>query len=85
MSAVAIGLGDRVKDTITGFEGITTGRAEYITGCVQFVVVPPIKDGKLIESEWFDEVRLEFIEKGFTPNPTMVAKNPAGPQRDMPR
>lgn len=26
-------LGARVKDNITGFEGIATGRAEYLYGC----------------------------------------------------
>ena len=39
-------LGQKVKDSITGFAGIVTGRAEYITGCHQILVQPPVKNAK---------------------------------------
>lgn len=56
-----IKLGQTVKDTITGFEGIVIGRATYLTGCTQCIVVPKglDKDGKRREGEWFDEQRLD--------------------------
>ena len=42
-----IKLGHKVKDIITGYKGTVIGRAEYVTGCVQLCVVPPVdKDGK---------------------------------------
>jgi hypothetical protein len=60
---MSIQLGDTVRDQITGFEGVTTGRAEYLTGCVQFIVQPPLKDGKFEEGRWFDEDRLEVMSR----------------------
>lgn len=35
-----ITLGDRVKCTLTGFTGVVTARAEYLTGCNQVHVLP---------------------------------------------
>lgn len=53
-------LGSKVKDNITGFEGIATGRSEYLYGCVRVLVEPQeLRDGKPIEAQWFDEQRLE--------------------------
>lgn len=50
-----IELGLKARDKITGFEGVITGRAQYLTGCDQYVLVPPVKDGQVQKSEWFDE------------------------------
>lgn len=61
-----IGLGDSAKDKITGFEGVVTGRAEYLTGCDQYVLQPKCKDdssGSYPSAEWFDEGRLVLIVK----------------------
>ena len=47
-------LGQKVQDSITGFVGRVTGRCEYITGCTQVLIQPPIKaDGDFVESRWF--------------------------------
>jgi len=77
-----IGLGSKVRDTITGFEGRTVSRIEYITGCVQYGVAPPVKaDGTLPAHEYFDEQRLTVID-----DPIAQASRPTGgPQRDAPR
>ena len=57
--------GDTVKDKITGFKGIATGRATYITGCDHILVAPRVgKDGKRVNAEWFDEARVEIVKKG---------------------
>jgi len=57
---MSIQLGDKVKDTITGFSGICTAEVTYLTGCVQYEVTPPKKaDGTLINPPWIDESRLE--------------------------
>ena len=60
-----IKLGSKVIDSITGFEGIATGRAVYLTGCVSVLVKPKIgEDGKMPEGEWLDEGQLEAVEAG---------------------
>lgn len=57
-------LGITVKDKITGFSGIITGLARYITGCDQYLVQPEAKNGDYKEGRWFDEGRLvEVPEK----------------------
>lgn len=53
-----INLGATAKDIITGFEGVVTGRASYLTGCDQYLVSP--RGDK--EARWFDEQRLEVDE-----------------------
>lgn len=56
-------LGSRMRDMITGFTGVVTGRAEYISGCAQALVAPAMKpDGSVPASEWFDEQRLERVD-----------------------
>ena len=52
-------LGQKVKDSITGFEGIATGKCIYLNGCIQIQVRPiELRDGRMIDSEWIDEQRL---------------------------
>jgi len=79
-----INLGQRGRDKVTGFEGILTGRAEYLYGCMQYCLVPPAKDGKCGDSQWFDEGRIEVIGAGINPEDVQVEKN-GGPNRDAPR
>lgn len=57
--------GWKVRDQITGYEGIITGICEYMTGCNQALVVPNHldKDGKRQEGEWFDVQRLKRVGK----------------------
>jgi len=59
-----INLGSKVRDSITGFEGIVTGRAEYLSGCVRILIQPQglNNDGEMIESQWIDEGQLEIIK-----------------------
>jgi hypothetical protein len=53
-----------VKDSFTGFIGIVTGHADYLTGCDQYLVQPPAKDGEWKEGRWFDEKRLVVVSEG---------------------
>lgn len=54
-----INLGETRTDRISGFTGTVTGRCEYITGCVQYLLVPKVKEsGSYAEAHWFDEDRL---------------------------
>lgn len=53
-------IGKKVKDKITGFEGVVTGVAVYLAGCHQACIFPRVAaDGKLPEAQWLDCVRLE--------------------------
>jgi len=67
-----------VKDRITGFSGVVTGIVEYLTGCNQALVVPPMdKNGKIPESIWFDVQRLEVLDK-----PQIILENGTTPGCD---
>ena len=79
-----IQLGMKAKDVITGFAGVVTAHLEYLTGCDQYCLTPPIdKDGKLVDTKWFDESRLlvtdtnivELIQQAtHTPAPVVPAE-----------
>jgi hypothetical protein len=76
-------LGDKVKDRITGFTGIATGRHEYLTGCTRITIEPQeLKDGKPVASEWFDVQRVEVLKAGAVKLDNGIT--PGGPA-DMPR
>lgn len=64
--STSITLGKKYKDYITGFEGIAVARIEYITGCIQYELLPQglQKDGKPKESKWYDQVRISKDGKG---------------------
>ena len=61
-----IKLGDKVRDRISGFEGIATGTAAYLNGCNR-VLIEPTKldeDGKIIKPVWFDDVQVVVVNEG---------------------
>lgn len=65
-----IELGQKVKDSITGFEGIAIAKAIYLNGCISWQVKSQkLKDGKTIEAEWFDEQRLTCESKATAGGP----------------
>lgn len=58
-------LGDKVKDRVSGFEGIIIAKHDYLYGCTRFSVQPVVdKDGKHPDSMAFDEYQLDIIEEG---------------------
>ena len=59
-----IKLGDLVKDSITGFEGVVICVAEWLHGCRRMTVQPKaLKDGRPIESASFDEPQLVLLNQ----------------------
>ncbi len=57
-------LGDKVRDKLTGFEGIVIARTEYINGCIHACVkAQTLKDGKPLDGEWIDWSQLEVLER----------------------
>ena len=78
-----IKLGDKVKDTVSGFIGIATAKHSYLQGCDRISVQPSIdKDGKLPEVQAFDEPQLKVLKakkvirkKGSKPGGPMPYKD----------
>lgn len=54
-------LGSKVRDSVTKFEGLVTGRAQYLHGVDQALIEAEVgPDGKTRE-EWIAESRLELL------------------------
>ena len=54
--------GDKVRDTLTGFEGHITARSEFYNGCIRYIVEKMGDKGDLHELS-FDEQRLEVVDE----------------------
>lgn len=80
-------MGQEAKDLVTGFKGIIIYRCQHITGCDYYGLQPKAdKEGKIPESQQFDENRVEIVGKGIKidsgiPEEKKKAKDiPGGPQ-----
>ncbi len=59
---IDIKLGSKVRDNVTGIEGIAVCRLHYLNGCVRYEVQPRgEKDGSKIEALWADAQQLEIL------------------------
>lgn len=60
-----IKLGEKAKDTVSGFEGICVARTEWLNGCWRITLQPKVdKEGKCGDNVTFDEPQLKVIGKG---------------------
>lgn len=59
-----IKLGSKVRDIITGFEGIATARVEYLNGCIQYCITPKSNDGKYPDHQYIDHQQIEVVDDG---------------------
>lgn len=83
-------LGKAVKDRVTGFVGVVSSVCFDLYGCIQAAVTPPVdKEGKIVDSKWFDVNRLEVTDEKRVmpvpdyPAPAVFAHGPAEkPARD---
>jgi hypothetical protein len=69
-------LGQRVRCTVTGFEGIATVRVDHLNGCVQYLVKPRCltKDDeqqKMPDGNYIDDVQLDLVDQGILEPPTV--------------
>lgn len=86
-----IKLGDKVKDKVSGFEGIATAKTIFLNGCLQIEVTPKIKEGEPNTSDklfgiGIDIEQLEKIGNGInisTKKP--IKKNIGGRMRRVSR
>lgn len=86
MTTERIQLGDKVRDTMTGFEGIAVTIADYLNGCRRIAVQPTkLKDGKVPDDVYFDEQQLERLGARWMPpaQPKLAART--GGPRPAPR
>ncbi len=62
---MTIELGDRVKDIYTGFEGTAVCRTTWLHGCDRIGIEPTDldKDGAVKAAQYFDEQRVELVER----------------------
>ena len=83
---VKVILGDEVKDSLTGFIGVATGRADYLTGCARIQVeAREAEAGGKPGEHWFDEQRLEIVKRASYDLPEEVIEQaPAGPRNAPP-
>lgn len=72
-------LGDRVKDRVTGHEGIVVIRNEHLNGCKQYAVAPELgKDGKMLDTYNIDGEQLEKIDDGLNKDKPIKKKQTGG-------
>lgn len=59
-----VNLGDKARDTVSGFSGVCVARTEWLNGCWRMTLQPQglDKDGKPQEAQTFDDFQLEVIE-----------------------
>jgi len=70
-------LGDRVRDTVTGFVGIYAGCTRWLTGCDRITIEPEtLRDGKPGEMASFDETRIELVKKSVVKLKKLAAEVP---------
>jgi len=77
-------LGKECKDKVTGFTGIIISKIHYLTGCDQYGVTPPAKDGKILDTHYFDVDRIVVL-KPKVELKEVTGKRRGGPNRDAPR
>ena len=86
----SVWLGKRVRDTISGFEGIATGHCLYMQGCDQVGITPTeLKDGKPIPSMYFDDKQVVIVKqepketRWFWDRPTPIRDTTSGQVRPL--
>lgn len=54
---------EEVRDRVTGFRGVITGRTEWAYGCRRYSVQPKgLKNGRPVEAMGFDELALVRVK-----------------------
>lgn len=70
-------LGKKVRDRITGQEGVASSVSFDLYGCVQVAITPFVdKDGKPGDSYWYDHKRVEVTGGAVMARPTYETKKP---------
>lgn len=78
-----ISLGDKVKDSITGFKGVAIARTIWLHGCARITVQADklSKDGQIMDNQTFDEPQLIILK----PKQAKVGSRKTGGPRPEPQ
>lgn len=76
-------MGKKARDKVTGFEGVIVAKISYLTGCDQYGITPPAKDGEVKSTQYFDVGRIEIIGAAVTAA-EVAGPRDGGPNRDAP-
>lgn len=78
-------LGDKVRDRVSGFEGIVCIRMEHLNGCRQYGIYPPVdKDGKIPDAHYIDGEQLELVDNGLNETAPIKRKATGGAMTKAP-
>lgn len=87
-----IAIGDKARDSISGFEGIAMARTQWLHGCARITLQPTaLHEGKPVEMQTFDEGQLELVEAGWwmrmrmKPEPASASAEQPAPEPGGPR
>lgn len=79
-----IELGDKVKCTITGFQGVVITKIEYMNGCKRYQVQSPkLEAGKTVD-EWIDAEQLKVLTKKKVKRVLKKKEKDPGGSKDVP-
>ena len=79
-------MGKEVKDMVTGYTGLVTGRSTWLFGCNQYCVVQKASEsGDIKSGEWFDEGRLIVVGDGIRPQEVAAESGKRGGSNNFPR
>lgn len=79
-------LGDKVRDKITGFEGIVVSYSRHIAGCDRLWIEPKIgADGKRGDGVWIDIDLAEIVEASVVAPIVYTRRAPGGIDLPSPR
>lgn len=83
MGTHTIELGAKVRDRVSGYEGVITARYEYLNGCERYEISAADKDGKP-ESYVFDVQQLEVTMPPEITRAPAPLKRTGGPRGTTP-
>lgn len=71
-------MNDVLKDVVSGASGQVLGITFYATGCVHYGLAPlkAKEDGTVIDWQWFDESRCQFVKRGKVPSKSAPHSGP---------
>lgn len=80
-----IEMGDKVKDTLSGFTGVVLARSEHMTGCNQLYILPVSdKDNDMKDGHWFDVERIEKLKAAVIEvKPRLTGRDVPPPSRTV--
>lgn len=80
-----IALGTPVKDSISGFEGVSIARIVYLNGCIQHEVQALADDGnKMQVNQWIDENQLVDMTPTIGDSRRVYVRTGGGGERNHP-